>query len=96
MESKKIVLSVLFFSLCQVFNAQAQKADGYAYREKEDFFPGLYRATADVKVYFDLYKESINNGVIIKRGTLVSVDSAGYHGGGRGVHSMVSVESRLQ
>lgn len=81
MRSKRIVLSVLFFGLCQVFNAHAQMADGYAYREKEDFLPGLYRATADVKVYFDLYKESINNGVIIKRGTLVSVDSAGYHGG---------------
>jgi len=54
MKSKKIVLGVLFFGLCQVFNAYAQKAAGYAYREKEDFLPGLYRATTDAKVYFDL------------------------------------------
>lgn len=57
----------------------AQKADGYDYQENDNFPPGIYEAVVDAKVYFDINKKMVEKGVLIKKGTRVSVYSAGYH-----------------
>ncbi len=59
--------------------AWAQKADGYAWEPNDNFRPGIYQARVDAKVYFDIDKKAIKKGVIVKKGTRISVYSAGYH-----------------
>ena len=49
----------------------AQKADGYAYQQNDNFHPGIYEATVDAKVYFDIDKKAIENGIILKKPFLV-------------------------
>jgi hypothetical protein len=49
----------------------AQKTDWYAYQQNDNFHPRIYEATADAKVYFDIDKEAIEKGVIIKKPFLV-------------------------
>jgi hypothetical protein len=58
--------------------AWAQKADGYAWEPNDNFRPGVYEATVNAKVYFDIDKKAIKKGVIVKKGTRISVYSAGY------------------
>lgn len=60
--------------------ASSQKADGYAYQENDNFTPGIYEAAVDAKVYFDIDKKAVEKGALIKKGTRISVYSAGYHG----------------
>jgi hypothetical protein len=58
----------------------AQKADGYAYQENAAFVPGLYEAARDAQVYLDLDAKAVEKGVFIKKGTRISIYSAGHHG----------------
>lgn len=59
--------------------AWAQKADGYAYQQNDNFPPGIYEAVEDAKVYFDIDKKSVEKKALIKKGARISVYSAGYH-----------------
>lgn len=48
-----------------------QKADAYAYRQNDNFHPGIYEATVDAKVHFYIFKKAIEKVVIVKKPFLV-------------------------
>lgn len=77
----KLVINLLAITCLSVpAFASAQKADGYAYQQNDNFPPGVYEAVVDAKVYFDIDKKAVEKGSLIKKGTRISVYSAGYHG----------------
>lgn len=74
----RFLITVLIVCSLQVSYAYAQKASGYAYEENDNFKPGLFEAIKDAAVYYDIDSTAIAKNVIIKKGTLISVYSAGY------------------
>lgn len=59
--------------------AISQAADGEAFKQNKKFPAGVYEATADAKVFFDIDRTAIEQGIVIKKGTRINVYSAGNH-----------------
>ncbi|MFY9261420.1 MAG: hypothetical protein WAO71_13040 [Gallionella sp.] len=59
--------------------AISQAADGDAFKQNRKFTPGVYEATVDANVYFDIDRAAIEQGVVIKKGTRIYVYTAGNH-----------------
>jgi hypothetical protein len=79
-KSMKLVTNLLAVTCLTMSGVSwAQKADGYAWEPNDNLRPGIYQARVDAKVYFDIDKKAIEKGVIVKKGTRISVYSAGYH-----------------
>jgi len=78
--SQRLIFIAVFLLLLIPAKSFAQKADGYAFQQNEKFSPGMYEAIRDAKVYFDVDNKAINKKLVIKKGTKISVYSAGHHG----------------
>jgi hypothetical protein len=77
----KLVISLVAVTyLYMPITSWAQEADGYAFQVNENFTPGIYEALVDAKVYYDIDKKAVQKDSFIKKGTQISVYSAGYHG----------------
>ncbi len=72
----KIVKMLLFVLVFIFTNSYIAIASGY-YEEQENFRPGIYEAKVNAKVYYDLSGDSFHPTHRIKKGTRVSVYSAG-------------------
>ncbi len=72
---KRIVqlLTMVSFAVPAISHA----ADGDAFKQNRKFPAGVYEATVDAKVYFDVTRDSVEQGVVIKKGTRINVYSAG-------------------
>lgn len=77
---KRVIMLLASVCLSMPLSSLAQKADGYDYQNNDNFPPGVYEAVVDAKVYFDIDKKSVEKSVRLKKGTRISVYSAGYHG----------------
>lgn len=81
----KCKIALLVAVLVFASSANAQHPSGYAYRPVLCFPPGLYEAVVDAKVYYEIAPPEAEEGVVVKKGTRLSVYSAGDVIGGESI-----------